>query len=40
MVMPPNELAGKSVGAVAVILAAYYFLRARRTFQGPSWTKT
>jgi amino acid transporter len=39
MVMPPNELAGQSLAAVAVALGAFYWLRARRTYTGPSWAK-
>jgi amino acid transporter len=37
MVMPPNELAGKSLAAVAVGLALIYVLRVRKNYQGPQW---
>lgn len=40
MVLPPNELAGESMAAVAAALAIFYWLRASKTFQGPSWTKS
>lgn len=38
MVMPPNELAGRSIAGVALAMGAYYALAARRSYQGPQWT--
>ncbi len=39
LVMPPNELAGRTLAGVLVGLAAIYLLRVRRTFRGPAWAR-
>jgi amino acid transporter len=39
LIMPPNELAGKTLaGVVGVLLFAYWFT-VRRSFKGPEWTR-
>jgi amino acid transporter len=39
LMMPPNELAGKTLaGVVGVLLLAYWFT-VRRSFQGPEWAR-
>ena len=37
MVMPPNELAGKSLVVVVIALALLYILHVRKTYRGPEW---
>jgi amino acid transporter len=39
LIMPPNELAGKTLAGVMASLAAVYFLIVRRKFRGPEWTQ-
>ncbi len=38
LVMPPNELAGKTIGGVLLILLLLWFGWVRRRFQGPEWS--
>jgi amino acid transporter len=38
--IPDNGRAGKTIGAVAVLLALWYALRERHRFAGPSWSPT
>jgi amino acid transporter len=40
MVMPPNELAGKSLGMVVVALALIYIFRVQKTYRGPEWAQS
>jgi amino acid transporter len=40
MMMPPNDLAGRSIAGVALALGAYYALHARRSYRGPAWAST
>ncbi len=37
LVMPPNQAAGQSLAAVSAALACFYWLRGRRSYQGPAW---
>jgi amino acid transporter len=37
LMMPPNELAGKTLAGVLVLLALIYVFEVRRRFQGPKW---
>lgn len=37
LVMPPNQLAGKTLAAVAGILVLVYWISVRRSFHGPEW---
>ena len=37
LVMPPNELAGKTFGGLTAILVLVYVLEARRKYKGPAW---
>ncbi|MGI8992140.1 MAG: amino acid permease [Bryobacteraceae bacterium] len=37
LVMPPNALAGKALGAVAAVLGVAYWSVVRRNFRGPEW---
>ncbi len=37
LVMPPNELAGKTLAGVVLALALIYVLEARRKYSGPEW---
>ncbi len=39
MILPPNELVGKTLLALAVILLFLYFARARSQYQGPEWAR-
>jgi len=39
LIMPPNELAGKTLAGVLVALAAIYFGLVRRVFAGPGWVE-
>lgn len=39
LVMPPNELAGKTLGGVLAALALIYFVVVRRVFRGPEWAE-
>jgi len=39
LTMPPNELAGKTLLAVLLILAVLYFGFVRRVFKGPEWVR-
>ena len=40
LVMPPNELAGKTLLGLLVSLGVLYFASARRTYRGPEWSRT
>jgi amino acid transporter len=40
LVMPPNELAGKTLGGVIVALLLIYVFEARRKYSGPEWART
>jgi hypothetical protein len=40
LVMPPNELAGKTFGGLTAILVLVYLLEARRKYKGPAWTSS
>jgi amino acid transporter len=40
LILPPNELAGKTLGALVLILCVLYFARARHQYVGPAWAKT
>ncbi len=40
LVMPPNQLAGKTLGVVIVILLLMYWLTVRRKFEGPQWARS
>lgn len=40
MILPPNEMAGKSLTALAVLLLVLYFARARRQYEGPDWARS
>jgi amino acid transporter len=37
LMMPPNELAGKTLAGVLVLLTLIYIFEVRRKFQGPRW---
>jgi amino acid transporter len=37
LVMPPNELAGKTLAGVLLVLAIIYVFQVRRKYQGPEW---
>ena len=37
MVLPPNELAGKSLAGLILVMVALYFGRARGQYDGPEW---
>ena len=37
MVMPPNELTGKSLAAVILVLGVVYSVHVRKTYRGPEW---
>ena len=37
LVMPPNELAGKTLGGVVAAMALTYWLGVRRSYRGPEW---
>ena len=39
LVMPPNQLAGKTLAGVMAALAIVYWAAVRRTFHGPLWAK-
>lgn len=39
LIMPPNELAGKTLAVAIASLAALYFLIVRRRFRGPEWAR-
>jgi amino acid transporter len=39
LVLPPNELAGKTLGGLLVGLGVLYFAVVRRRFQGPEWAR-
>ncbi len=40
MILPPNEMAGKSLTALALLLLVLYFARARRQYDGPDWARS
>jgi amino acid transporter len=40
LVMPPNELAGKTLGGVIAALLLIYVFEARRKYSGPEWART
>jgi amino acid transporter len=37
LVMPPNQLAGKTLGAVVLLLVIVYWTMVKRKFNGPVW---
>jgi amino acid transporter len=39
LVMPPNELAGKTLAGVIVVLSLIYWFEVRKKFQGPEWAR-
>ncbi len=39
LVMPPNELAAKTLAGVLIALAAVYLIRVRHRFAGPAWAR-
>lgn len=39
LVMPPNELAGKTLAGVVVALILIYWFSVRRKFRGPEWAR-
>jgi len=39
LVMPPNELAGKTLAGVVGVLSLIYLVRVRHKFQAPAWAK-
>ena len=40
LILPPNELAGKTLAALMVILLVLYFARARHRYDGPAWARS
>ena len=40
LLMPPNELSGKTLAGVMVALALIYLIAIRGKFQGPEWTRS
>jgi len=40
LVMPPNQLAGKTLGGVVVLLLIMYWLAVRQKFAGPEWARS
>jgi amino acid transporter len=40
LVMPPNELAGKTLAGVLALLALVYWFIVRRGFSGPEWARS
>jgi amino acid transporter len=40
MILPPNEMAAKSLAALAVLLLVLYFARARSQYSGPEWARS
>jgi len=39
LVMPPNELAGKTLAGALAVLALIYLFEVRRKFRGPEWAR-
>lgn len=39
LVMPPNELAGKTLAGLTVLLCALYWAAARHRYEGPDWAR-
>jgi len=39
LIMPPNQLAAKTLAGVLVGLALIYGIEVRRKYQGPEWAK-
>ena len=39
LIMPPNQLAAKTLAGVLVALGLIYVLEVRRQYQGPEWAK-
>jgi amino acid transporter len=39
LIMPPNQLAAKTLAGVLVALALIYVIEVRRKYQGPEWAK-
>jgi amino acid transporter len=39
LVMPPNELAGKTLAGIVLFLGLLWFGGVRKTFEGPVWTR-
>lgn len=40
LLMPPNDLAGKTFLAMIVLMALVYIIHTRRSFSGPEWSKS
>lgn len=40
LIMPPNELAGKTLGGVLALLTIIYLVEVRRKYRGPEWART
>jgi amino acid transporter len=40
LIMPPNELAGKTLGGVLALLTIIYLVEVRRKYRGPDWART
>ncbi|HZT32351.1 MAG TPA: amino acid permease [Bryobacteraceae bacterium] len=38
LIMPPNELAGKTLAGLLAALGLLYFVEVRKKFQGPAWS--
>ncbi|MEW5975310.1 MAG: amino acid permease [Acidobacteriota bacterium] len=39
LVLPPNQLAGKTLAALAIVLAGLYFGWVRQRYDGPAWAR-
>ena len=39
LVMPPNDLAGKTLGGVLAALGLLYWFEVRHKFRGPEWAR-
>lgn len=39
LMMPPNELAGKTLSGLLLVLVAIYFVVVRRVYKGPEWVE-
>ena len=39
LIMPPNELAGKTLGGLGVLLVILYLTEGRRKYKGPAWSR-
>jgi len=40
LILPPNELTGKTLAALILILCVLYFARARHHYHGPEWARS